>query len=66
MSDFANVSDPLIDAVVEEFPDDAPSDCVASEERQRTVEKRRTVSWLPEVDSDDDFVVALATAALLR
>ena len=66
MSESAEVSDPLIDVVVDELLIDAHPNRVAMEERQRIVEEGCIESRLPQVDSDDEFVVALEIAALLR
>ena len=57
MSESADVSDPLIDAAVNEFLNDAHPDRVELQERQRAVEERCVGSRLPQVDSVDDFVL---------
>ena len=63
MSESANASDFLIDAVVEEHPNDALRNRVALEERKKAVEEGRTECRPLQVDSDDDFVVAPEIAA---
>ena len=62
----AAMSDPLTDAVVDEFLNDVYLDPLASDERQRVVAEGRTGTWPPQVDSDDDFVMVPEIAALLR
>ena len=57
MSEYTDVSEPLIAAVVDDRLNYAHSDRVALEEQQRAVEE--------EADSDDDFVVASEITALL-
>ena len=66
MSESADASNPLIDAVVEDILNDAQPDRVAPEERQGVVEEGSAGSRLPQVDSDVEFVVAPEIAALLR
>ena len=66
MSDSVEVTDPLINAVVDEILNDAHPDCVELEERQRAVDEERGGSRLPQVDGDDDIVVAPEIVAMLR
>ena len=56
----------LINIVVDDFSNDANPDRVELEKRQRAVNEGRVGSRLPQVGSDDDFVVATKIAALLR
>ena len=65
MSETADVTDALIDVVVDELPNDAHPDSVEPERRQRIVEEGRFGSQLPQVDSDDDSVLAPGIGELL-
>ena len=66
VSESAEMTDPLIDAVVDELHNEAHPHRVELEEGQRALDERRIGSRLPQVDSDDDFVVAPEFVALLR
>ena len=66
MSDYGDVSDTLIDAVIIELPNDAHRDRVALEQRQRAVKVGCAESRPPQVDSNDDFVVAPEIASLIH
>ena len=66
MSDLVEGTDPLSDAVVVEFLTHAHLDRLELEECQRAVEKGHFGSWFPQVNSEDDFVVAPEIVALLR
>ena len=59
-------TDPFIDTVINELLNNAHSDRVELEERQKPVEEGRVGSRIPQIDSDDDFVVAPVIVALLR
>ena len=62
---FIQLSFSLIGALVNELLIDARLSRVALEERQTDLEEGRTGSQLPQVNSDDDFMVARKNAALL-
>ena len=66
MSESADVLHPLIDAVVDEFFNDTHSNFAALEERQRAFKEGRTESRPPQLDSDNEFVVAPETDTLRR
>ena len=66
LSEFEDVTDPPINVVVGEFLNNSIPDPIELDERQKAVNEGRDRSRLPQVDSDDDLVVASLIAALLR
>ena len=66
MEESVQGTDSLIEAVVDELLNVAPPDRVELEERQRAVEEGHVRSRRPQVDSDDNFVVAPKIVAMLR